>query len=99
MYGSEQTHHGPYSNLLSLGATHDRSRDFAPVSGIAFVDLILLAHPSSPVASVKDLVALAKSKPGQLAYGSPGHGLSGLQFTVIRPHIMDGETGASPQSQ
>lgn len=62
---------------LGLKLTYDPFRDFAPIGGIAFFNYILLAHPSLPGESVKELVELAKRKPGQLVYGSPGHGLSG----------------------
>jgi tripartite-type tricarboxylate transporter receptor subunit TctC len=47
------------------------------VSGLAAAPLLLTVHPSLPVKSVEELVALAKSKPGQLNYASPGNGTSG----------------------
>ena len=53
---------------------YDAIRDFAPISLIGSAPLILVVHPSLPVKSVKDLVALAKSRPGQLHYGSAGNG-------------------------
>ncbi len=53
---------------------YDAIRDFAPISLIGSAPLILVVHPSLPVKSVKELVALAKSKPGQLHYGSAGNG-------------------------
>ena len=49
-------------------------KDLAPVSLIGVAPLFLVAHPSVPVSSVKDLVALAKSQPGKLNYGSSGIG-------------------------
>ncbi len=49
-------------------------RDFAPVGLLATTVYILVVHPSLPVKSVKDLVALAKAKPGQLNYSSGGNG-------------------------
>jgi tripartite-type tricarboxylate transporter receptor subunit TctC len=52
----------------------DAQRDFAPVTQIGSLPLILIVHPSLPVKSVKDLVALAKSRPGQLSYASSGIG-------------------------
>lgn len=51
-------------------------RDFATVSLIANGSLALLVPPVSPVKSVKELIALAKTKPGQLNYGSSGGGSS-----------------------
>ncbi|MGQ0525664.1 MAG: tripartite tricarboxylate transporter substrate binding protein, partial [Betaproteobacteria bacterium] len=50
----------------------DPVRDFAPVSQLVTLPHILVVHPSLPVKSVKDLVALAKAKPGQLNFGSSG---------------------------
>ena len=53
---------------------YDSLRDFAPVTQITSVPGALVVHPSLPANSVKDLVALAKSKPGALNYGSGGVG-------------------------
>ena len=52
----------------------DPLRDFAPISLIATVNNMLVVHPSLPVKSVKDLVALARARPGQLTYASGGSG-------------------------
>jgi tripartite-type tricarboxylate transporter receptor subunit TctC len=49
-------------------------RDFAPVSLATSSPLILVVHPSLPVRSVKELIALIKARPGQLSYGSAGNG-------------------------
>lgn len=49
-------------------------KDFAPVAWVARVPNVLVVHPSVPAKNVKELVALAKSKPGQLNYGSGGNG-------------------------
>lgn len=49
-------------------------RDFAPVSGVAATQTVLVVHPSLPAKSVSDLIALAKSKPESLHYGSAGNG-------------------------
>jgi tripartite-type tricarboxylate transporter receptor subunit TctC len=51
---------------------YDVARDFAPVSLMASSDYILAVHPSLPVRSVKDLVALAKARPGHIAFSSSG---------------------------
>jgi len=60
----------------SLGTRpgYDALRDFAPVSLIAGVNNVLVVHPSLPVKSVKELIALARSKPGELTYASGGRG-------------------------
>ena len=49
-------------------------KDLVPVSLIGVAPLFLVAHPSVPASSVKELVALAKSQPGKLNYGSSGIG-------------------------
>jgi tripartite-type tricarboxylate transporter receptor subunit TctC len=49
-------------------------KDFAPVAGVARVPNVLVVHPSVPARDVRELVALAKAKPGQLNYGSGGNG-------------------------
>ena len=51
-------------------------RDFVPVSLVATAPNILVVHPSLPVKSVKELISLAKARPGQLSYASAGVGLS-----------------------
>jgi tripartite-type tricarboxylate transporter receptor subunit TctC len=52
----------------------DMKKDFAAITPINDVPLILVASPSLGVKNVKELVALAKAKPGELTYGSPGIG-------------------------
>jgi tripartite-type tricarboxylate transporter receptor subunit TctC len=63
---------------------YDPIRDFAPVTRLASFPNILVVHPSLPVRSVKDLVALARARPGQLNFGSSGTGtpaqLAGVMF-------------------
>ena len=49
-------------------------RDFAPISLLASTPFLLTVHPAVPAASVKDLIALAKARPGDLHYGSGGPG-------------------------
>jgi tripartite-type tricarboxylate transporter receptor subunit TctC len=55
----------------------DPARDLLPVTLIAEAPFLLVVHPSMPVHSVKELVALAKQKPGTLNYASGGNGSSG----------------------
>lgn len=63
---------------------YDTVKDFAPVGLVAGHSLVLIVSPSLPARSVKELVALAKSKPGQFSFGSWGEGslahLSGELF-------------------
>jgi tripartite-type tricarboxylate transporter receptor subunit TctC len=56
---------------------YDPEKDFAPVILLVTVPNLLVVHPSVPAQSVRELVALAKSKPGALSYASPGSGTSG----------------------
>jgi tripartite-type tricarboxylate transporter receptor subunit TctC len=55
----------------------DPQKDLQPVSLLAEAPFLLVVHPSLPAKSVKELVALAKAKPGTLTYGSGGNGSSG----------------------
>jgi len=53
---------------------YDPVADFAPVSLLASVASVLVSHPALPVNSMKDLIALARAKPGELTYGTAGAG-------------------------
>ncbi|MBP7574241.1 MAG: tripartite tricarboxylate transporter substrate binding protein [Rhodoferax sp.] len=53
---------------------YDPVKNFAPVAWVARVPNVLVVHPSVKATTVQELVALAKSKPGQLNYGSGGNG-------------------------
>jgi tripartite-type tricarboxylate transporter receptor subunit TctC len=57
--------------------TYDPARDFVPVSGLGIINHALIVHPSIAANSVKELIALAKAKPGELTYGTFGVGSSG----------------------
>ncbi len=52
----------------------DTLKDFAPVTKLGDATLIMVAHPSVPVKNMKELIALAKAKPGTLSYGTSGTG-------------------------
>jgi tripartite-type tricarboxylate transporter receptor subunit TctC len=52
----------------------DLMRDFAPITGVNYSDLLMVIHPSVPAKDVKEFIALAKSKPGSLNYASSGNG-------------------------
>jgi tripartite-type tricarboxylate transporter receptor subunit TctC len=60
--------------FLRSGVTYDPVRDFLPLTWVASSPNVLVVHPLLPVKSVKDLVALAKSRPGELNYSSAGGG-------------------------
>jgi tripartite-type tricarboxylate transporter receptor subunit TctC len=59
---------------------YDLERDFAPVSLMVTLPNILVSHPSLPVGNLKELIAFAKARPGQLSYASAGIGSV--------PHLM-----------
>ena len=62
---------------------YDSIRDFAPVSRIAASPYILIVNPAVTAKTVKEFVALAKAKPGQLSYGSTGNGGSSHLMGVL----------------
>lgn len=64
------------NNTLAKNINWELSRDFAPVALLVINQSLLVAHPSVPASNVKELIALAKSKPGQVTYGSYGNGSS-----------------------
>ncbi len=70
---------------------YDPVRSFAPVAWVARVPNVLVVHPSVPANNLKELIALAKSKPGQLAYGSGGNGSAAHLAT----EYLKLQTGAS----
>ena len=84
-------------------------KDFVPVVPINYSDLLLVSHPSLPVKSVKELVALAKAKPRGLNYSSSGNGtpyhmagelfkaLAGVDIVHV-PHKGSGEARTSVMS-
>lgn len=53
---------------------YDAMRDIKPIARMGFTPLLMVAHPSVPAKTLKEFIALAKSKPGQLNYGSAGNG-------------------------
>jgi tripartite-type tricarboxylate transporter receptor subunit TctC len=76
-------------NVTLQGAKHpyDLLKDFSPVTQVTTQPYYLVVNPKLPVHSVKDLITLAKSKPGKLTYGSSGVGgtshLSGALFCSL----------------
>ncbi|WP_296908922.1 tripartite tricarboxylate transporter substrate binding protein [Polaromonas sp.] len=87
----------PDGYTLLMGAVHhtiatsvyrklpyDFQKDFAPITTVALVPNVLVVNPNVPAKNVKELLALAKSEPGKLTYGSNGNGtgqhLIGAQF-------------------
>jgi tripartite-type tricarboxylate transporter receptor subunit TctC len=74
---------------------YDPFKGFTPIAGLVIINHALILHPSMPVESVRDLIALAKQKPGALNYGTFGAGstghlnmemlqtMSGAKFTAV----------------
>jgi tripartite-type tricarboxylate transporter receptor subunit TctC len=65
------------SPILSPKLAYDLLKDFAPVALVATVPALLVAHPALPVKTARELAALAKARPGQLAYASSGNASMG----------------------
>jgi tripartite-type tricarboxylate transporter receptor subunit TctC len=65
---------------LRPDATIDPWRDYTWISQVVGYQLMLIAHPTLPVKTLKDLIALARSRPGELSYGSSGVGAT--------PHLV-----------
>ena len=49
-------------------------RDFVPVAAVNYSDLVMVVHPSVPAKDLREFIALAKAKPGELNYASSGTG-------------------------
>ncbi len=56
---------------LPANTGYDLAKDFAPIGLIASIPIVVMAHPSVPVKSMSDIVALAKKEPGKLTVGTP----------------------------
>ena len=87
---------------LNEKTPYDSLRDFAPVSQVAAAPYVLLVHPTVPVKSVKELVALARSRPGKMNFASGGNGtglhMAGelLNFTASIKIVHVPYKGAGP---
>ena len=65
------------ASIMVANPGYDPARDFAAVSLISRIPMVLVVNPSMPVQSVRDLIALAKGKPGEIAYATSGIGSTG----------------------
>ena len=74
-------------NLHMLAVPYDPLRDLAPIALATTIPLIITVHPSVPAKSVRELIALARARPGTLNYGSSGNGtishLAGELFKIL----------------
>jgi tripartite-type tricarboxylate transporter receptor subunit TctC len=78
-------------------------RDFVPISMIAVVPMLMTVHPSLPVKNVKDVVAFARARPGQIAFATAGVGTTGhlageLFKSMARVDILHVAYRGSPQA-
>lgn len=70
------------SRALYNNLPYDTLRDFIPISLLTGQPNILVAHPSIPAKSLQDFIALARSQPGKLSYGTPGVG-TGTHLAMV----------------
>ena len=87
LFGNMGTH--ATNQFMYSGMTFDPVADLAPISLIANVGTVLVVHPNLPVKNVKELVALAKKRPGQLDFASGGVG----SFNQLCAELLKMETG------
>jgi tripartite-type tricarboxylate transporter receptor subunit TctC len=66
---------------------YDAVKDFAPISLMALIPNVLMVHPSLPANSLRELILLAKQKPGELAYASAGLGTSPHMGVELLKHM------------
>jgi tripartite-type tricarboxylate transporter receptor subunit TctC len=66
---------------------YDPIKDYAPISLLGAGGYILVAHPSLPAKNVKELITLAKARPGQIAYSSSGNGSGGHLAMELLNHM------------
>jgi tripartite-type tricarboxylate transporter receptor subunit TctC len=75
--------------LLEGKAKYDPFKDFAPVSNAALLPMVIVTGPQAPFNSMGELIAMAKAKPGELSYGTSGHGGS----THLAGAMLENATG------
>jgi tripartite-type tricarboxylate transporter receptor subunit TctC len=75
--------------FLFRNLPYDSLKDFAPITLAATAPNVLVAHPSVPAKSAKELVALARAKPGMLNYASAGNGTVGHMVAELFKTVTD----------
>ena len=88
LFVSSQTTLAIVPNLKSK-VPYDPLRDFEPISLLATQPYLLVVHPSLPAQNVKQLIALAQSRPGKIIYGSSGIGTGGHLSTELFKMMTD----------
>jgi tripartite-type tricarboxylate transporter receptor subunit TctC len=66
---------------------YDAVRDFDPITVIVFTPNMMVVHPSVPVKSVRELIALARARPGEVLYASGGNGTNSHLATALFAHM------------
>jgi tripartite-type tricarboxylate transporter receptor subunit TctC len=85
LLGASSSHAINVSLYSKLG--YDPVKDFAPIALLVRAPNVLVVHPSLPVRNVKELIALARSRPGTLTYGSSGSGTSNHLSGELLKHM------------
>ena len=75
MLGTSSSHAINVSTRQNL--PYDPLRDFSAVSLVARVPMLVMAHPSIPIANARELIAFARARPGQLTFATAGNGTTG----------------------
>jgi len=75
--------------IVDSKVNYDPFKDFAPVSNAANLPMVVVASPQAPFSTMRDLVALAKAKPGELSYATSGHAGS----THLAGAMLENATG------
>ena len=88
---------GPNGILPAINPklNYDPLKDFDPITQVVSMPFLIASHPALPVKNIKELVALARARPGQLNYGSAGHGSTnhlinvtlGLAASISLTHV------------
>lgn len=68
---------------------YDPLKDFAPVTHLVTIEFVLAANASLPVSSVPEVIKLARDKPGELTYGSPGNGTTAHIVMAMLASVTD----------
>jgi tripartite-type tricarboxylate transporter receptor subunit TctC len=77
--------------LIDSKVKYDPFKDFAPISNAALLPMVIVTSPQTPVNSIPELIAAAKARPGELSYGTSGHGGS----THLAGAMLENVTGIS----
>jgi tripartite-type tricarboxylate transporter receptor subunit TctC len=79
-----QTNHAVIPALYAKQVTYDGVRDFSPISTVASSPLFFVVNPAVPVRTVKDFIALAKQRPGELAFGAASGGTTHMAVELFK---------------